>query len=247
MIELFHHVSPEARAIRMALEELGLPYETRWADTTSGSPLDADYASVDPDSKVPAIIDHDGPGGAPIALSESGAILLYLAEKTGRLLSADPAARWAAVGWVFWQAANQAAGSGDATGAPANVHDDARTRFVSEASRCDRVLEEHLTGREYLAGEFSVADIAVFSWTCHGEGHGDLSYYPAVRAWSSRIASRPSAEAAAEDRRGNAPANFDDTIEPDTGLFASFYRPGYDGACIAYYPPGIPGPDNSSG
>ncbi len=226
MIELFYFVSPNGRKIHMALEELGLPYEIRWVDITRGDQFDPGYLQVNPNGKIPAIVDHDGPGGRPIALFESGAILLYLAEKTGRLLPTDPAERWEATCWVFWQVANQGPGLGQAshfvTYAPnAGIEDSyARTRYVTEAARCYQVLDDRLAGREYIAGEFSVADIACFPWTRLGKGHGiTLSDYPAVAAWSGRVAARPSAQAKVEDRRDENVKNFQYTPEQWATLF----------------------------
>ena len=230
MIDLFYFVSPNARKIHMALEELGLPYEIRWVDITRGDQFDPDYLLVNPNGKIPAIVDHDGPGGRSIALFESGAILLYLAEKAGRLLPADPAARWEATCWVFWQVANQGPGLGQAshfvTYAPnAGIEDSyARTRYVTEAGRCYQVLQDRLAHREYLTGEgvgeFSVADIACFPWTRLSKGHGiALADYPAVAAWSERIAARPSALAKVEDRRDEDVKNFRYTPEQWDVLF----------------------------
>ena len=230
MIDLFYFVSPNARKVHMALEELGLPYEIRWVDITRGDQFDPDFVRVNPNCKIPAIVDHDGPGGAPIALFESGAILLYLAEKTGRLLPADPVARWEATCWVFWQVANQGPMSGQAahfsTYAPnAGLEDSyARTRYVTEVARCYQVLQNRLADREYLAGPdggaFSVADIACFPWTRLGKGHGiTLADYPAVEAWSERIAARPSAQAKVEDRRDENVKNFQYTPEQWATLF----------------------------
>jgi len=226
VIDLFYFVSPNGRKIHMALEELVLPYEIRWVDITRGDQFDPDYLRVNPNGKIPAIVDHDGPGGRPIALFESGAILLYLAEKTGRLLPDDPLLRWEATCWVFWQVANQGPASGQAahfvTYAPNAGFEDsyARTRYVTEAARCYQVLEDRLADREYLAGEFSVADIACFPWTRLGKGHGiALADYPAVAAWSERIAARPSAKAKVEDRRAENVKNFQYTQEQWDVLF----------------------------
>ncbi len=245
MIDLFYFVSPNARKIHMALEELGLPYEIRWVDITRGDQFDPDYLQVNPNGKIPAIVDHDGPGGAPIAVFESGAILLYLAEKTGRLLPVDRAARWEAICWVFWQVANQGPGSGNATHfttyAPdAGIDDDyARRRFVTEAARCYQVLENRLTGREYLVDEFSIADIACFPWTRLGKGHGVmLSDYPAVAAWSERIAARPSARARVQDRRDEDAKNFRYTPEQRKRLFGIDVQP--LGACAVPTHPAEP-------
>lgn len=232
MIDLFYFVSPNARKIHMALEELGLPYEFRWTDISVGDQFDPDYLRVNPNAKIPAIVDHDGPGGRPIALFESAAILLYLAEKTGRLLPADPAARWEAICWTVWQVANQGPGLGQATHfttyAPENGHvvAYAQERFGTEAQRVYRVLEERLTGRDYIVDEFSIADIACFPWTRLGKGHGiSLSDYPAVEAWSERIAQRPSAKAKPEDRRTEDAKNFRYTPEQYRQLFGVDPKP----------------------
>lgn len=236
MIDLFYYVSPNARKILMALEELGLPYEIRWTDITRGDQFDPDYVRVNPNCKIPAIVDHDGPGGSPIALFESGAILLYLAEKTGRLLPTDPVARWEATCWVFWQVANQGPMSGQAAhfvtyapGAGIEVPY-ARTRYVTEAARCYQVLQNRLADREYLAGDqFSVADIACFPWTRLSKGHGiALADYPAVAAWSERIAARPSAKAKVEDRRDEEQKNFRYTPEQFALLFRADPRQSTD-------------------
>ena len=227
MIELFFFVSPNARKIHMALEELGLPYEVRWVDITRGDQFEPDFLRVNPNGKIPAIVDHDGPGGEPVALFESAAILLYLAEKTGALLPSDPGARWEAICWTVWQAANQGPGLGQATHfltyAPDGGHVDpyAQDRFRAEAQRVYRVLDERLTGREYLAGEqFSIADIACFPWTRLSRHHGiAVADHPHVAAWSERIASRPSARAEIEDRRDEATRRFRYTAEQRAVLF----------------------------
>ncbi len=235
MIELFYFVTPNARKILMALEELGLPYQVRWVDITRGDQFDPEYLKVNPNGKIPAIVDHEGPGDGPIALFESAAILLYLAEKTGRLLPSDPAARWEAVCWTVWQVANQGPGLGEATHFTTYAPDDghvveyAQRRFDAEAQRLYGLLEERLTGREYLAGpdggEFSIADIACFPWTRVGKGHGiRLADYPAVQAWSDRIAVRPSARAKAEDRRDQSTRNFRYTREQRDVLFRTTGR-----------------------
>ena len=235
MIELFYFVTPNARKILMALEELGLPYEIRWIDITRGDQFEPAYRKINPNGKIPAIVDHDGPSDGPITLFESAAILLYLAEKTGKLLPSDPTARWEAICWTVWQVANQGPGLGEATHfttyAPddGNVVEYAQRRFDAEAHRLYGLLEERLTGRDYLAGpdagEFSIADIACFPWTRVGKGHGiSLADYPAVQAWSDRIAARPSARAKAEDRRDESTKNFRYTREQRDVLFRTTGR-----------------------
>ena len=226
MIDLFYFVSPNARKIVMALEELGLDYEVRWTDITRGDQFEPDFLRVNPNGKIPAIVDHDGPGGRPVALFESAAILQYLAEKTGRLLPADPAARWQAICWTVWQAANQGPGLGQATHfttyAPQHGHTDdyARRRFAAEGARVYQVLEDRLAGREHLVDEFTIADIACFPWTRLGKGQGiALDDYPAVREWSDRISARPSARVKPADHRSEDAKSFRYTPEQYELLF----------------------------
>jgi GST-like protein len=107
VIDLYYYKSPNARKIHIALEEMGLPYEARWVDISAGDQFKSGFSRVSSNNKVPAIVDHDGPQGRPVSLFESGAILLYLAEKSGRLLPVDPVTRQSAITWLFWQAANQ--------------------------------------------------------------------------------------------------------------------------------------------
>ncbi len=232
MIDLFYYVSPNARKVHMALEELGLAYEIRWTDLSRGDQFDPDFLRVNPNNKIPAIVDHDGPGGEPIALFESAAILLYLAEKTGKLLPTDPRARWLATCWTIWQVANQGPGLGQATHflnyAPqyGQVIEYAQRRFEAEAQRVYQVLEDRLTGREYIADEFSIADISCFPWTRLGKGHGiTLADYPAVAAWSDRVSARPSAQAKVTDQRSEDAKNFRYTPEQYRRLFGVDPRP----------------------
>jgi GST-like protein len=103
MIDLYYYTSPNARKALMMLEEVGLPYVVRWTDISAGDQYDESYGAINPNRKIPAMTDFDGPRGRPITLFESGAILLYLAEKTGRLLPTDPARRWGVIKWLFWQ------------------------------------------------------------------------------------------------------------------------------------------------
>lgn len=201
MIDLYYYTSPNVRKVLIALEETGLPYTIKWTDIREGDQFLDEYLRINPNAKVPAVVDHDGPGGRPLALFESGAILLYLAEKTGTLLPADPALRWDAICWVFWQAANQGPMVGQATHfiryAPqAGVESEyARGRYTVEAQRLYRILDDRLADADYIVGEFSVADIACFPWTRVAAGHGiDVKDYPNVQAWMERISSRPSAK-----------------------------------------------------
>ena len=203
MIVLYYDLTPNGRKIHMALEELGLDYTVQWIDVKNGEQFEPDFVRINPNAKIPAIVDDDGPGGHPVALFESGAILTYLADKTGQLLPEDPGARWEATCWLFWQVANQGPACGNAAHfcqyAPsAGVEDDyARLRFVTEAKRCCAVLDERLQESRFLAGDdYSIADIACFPWTRVLKAYGiAIDDYPALAAWSTSISARPSARA----------------------------------------------------
>lgn len=200
MIELYYYTSPNARKALMMLEEVGLPYEVRWTDISAGDQHSEEFGAINPNRKIPALIDFDGPGGQPIRLFESGAILLYLAEKTGRLLPADPMRRWNVIKWLFWQTSSQ----GPLLGQAAHFVSHAASRGIDvqyavdryrrEARRLYGVLESQLVGRDYIDDEFSVADIAAFPWVRVAKGQGvNLDDFPNVKRWCDRVAQRPSA------------------------------------------------------
>lgn len=228
MIDLYSYLGPNVRKVVIALEELGLEYRVVWVDITAGEQFAEAFRAINPNSKVPAMVDHDGPGGRPVALFESAAILLYLAEKTGRLLPADPQRRWSAVSWVAWQVANHGPMAGQATHflryAPEQGIEVpyAQDRYRREIERIYGVLDERLTDREYLADEFSVADIACFPWVRVHKGHGiDVARYPAVAAWSERIAARPSARVRLSDPRDGSTERTSFTADQFSTLFRS--------------------------
>lgn len=200
MIDLYYHPSPNTRKVRMALQELDLEHRIESVDITGGEQFAPEFLQINPNGKVPAIVDHDGPGGGRVALFESCAILLYLSSKTDRLMPREPGRHAEAVCWLFWQAANQGPGLGNATFfhsyAPDldRQDDHARDRFVLESERCYAILEERLRDRPYLFDELSMVDIACFPWTRVSAGHGvSLDRYHRVKEWSDRMAARPSA------------------------------------------------------
>jgi GSH-dependent disulfide-bond oxidoreductase len=230
VIDLYYYTSPNVRKVLIALEELGLPYEIRWTDITAGDQFSEEYLRVNPNGKVPAIVDHDGPGGRPLPLFESAAILLYLAEKTGQLLPADPGRRWAAICWTTWQVANQGPMAGQAGhflnyARQQGITDDYATgRYVGEVKRLYGVLDTRLAQEEYLAGEFSIADIACFPWTRVAGGHGvpDIpADFPHVARWMSVIGQRPSAKVRIEDPREARARTNEYTAEQ----FQTLFRP----------------------
>jgi GSH-dependent disulfide-bond oxidoreductase len=231
VIDLYYYTSPNVRKVLIALEELGLPYEVKWTDITAGEQFSDDYLRVNPNGKVPAIVDHDGPGGRSIPLFESAAILFYLAEKTGRLLPADPARRWEAICWTTWQVANQGPMAGQAAhftnyARQQGIEDNYATgRYLGEVRRLYGVLDKRLGDAEYLAGEeFSIADIACYPWSRVAAGHGvDIKAgYPNVARWMSVISQRPSAKIRIDDPREAKARNHEYTDEQ----FRTLFRPG---------------------
>ncbi|KXF49858.1 glutathione S-transferase [Rhodococcus sp. SC4] len=228
MIDLYYYTSPNVRKVLIALEELGLDYQIVWTDISEGDQFESEYVEINPNSKVPAIVDHDGPGGRRLAIFESGAILLYLAEKTGRLLPEDPIARQEVLCWLFWQVANQGPMAGQAahfvSHAPKQGIDNpyARNRYAGEVARLYRVMDDRLADREYLAGEYSIADIAAFPWTRVAAGHGvDVADYPNVKAWANRISARPAAKVRISDPREEKARNHVYSAEQ----FKTLFRP----------------------
>ncbi len=202
MIDLYTARTPNGQKIHIMLAETGLEYRECWVDIDKGEQFEAAFLAISPNNKIPAIVDHEGPGDAPMAVFESGAILLYLAEKTGRFLPAEPRARWETVQWLMWQMGGFGPMLGQAhhfnayapmrPGAPV-VLPYAQERYTREAGRLYGVLDKHLAGHEYVAaGEYTVADMAIFPWCRLAERQRQrLDDFPNVRRWFDAIAARP--------------------------------------------------------
>ncbi len=205
-LQLYSLATPNGVKVSIMLEELGLPYEAHRVDISNNESNTPEFMSLNPNGKIPAIIDPDGPGGKPIGLFESGAILLYLAEKTGKLMSADPVLRLETIQWLFFQMA----AIGPIFGQVGFFHkfagreiEDKRplTRYVNESKRLLGVLEARLDGREWLVGEaYSIADISVVGWVRNLVEHykaGELVDYASftrVQAWMARVLARPAVQ-----------------------------------------------------
>ena len=169
-LQLYSLPTPNGVKVSIALEELGLPYEAHRVSFDTQDQLSPEFLSLNPNNKIPAILDPSGPGGQPLTLFESGAILVYLAEKTGQLLPIDPAARYHALQWLMWQMG----GLGPVFGQVGFFHkfagkdfEDKRPldRYVAESARLLGVLDSHLKGRSWMLGnDYSMADIAIFPW-----------------------------------------------------------------------------------
>lgn len=195
MIDLYTWSTPNGRKISIMLEELGLPYRVHAIDITQGEEFTPAFLAINPNAKIPAIIDRDGPEGKPITLFESGAILIYLAEKRGHYFSTDPRTRYLTLQWLMFQMGGVGPMFGQAHHflkfAPQAVPY-AIERFTAETRRLYGVLDQRLSEAPYLAGEYSIADIATYPWVARHEWHGvNLADFPHVKAWFERIALRP--------------------------------------------------------
>ncbi len=195
MIDLHYAPTPNGLKVKLFLEETGLPYRLLPVSLSGGEQFAPDFLAISPNNKIPAIVDHaPADGGAPVAMFESGAILLYLAEKTGRFLPADLRARAEVTQWLFWQMA----GLGPMAGQNGffNVYAQekvpyAMERYIKETARLYGVLNRRLEGRDFIAGEYSIADIACYPWIVPHAAHGqDLGAFPNVRRWFEAISSR---------------------------------------------------------
>ena len=201
MIDLYALTSPNVQKIFIALEELELPYNTKFIDVWKGEQFTPDFIKINPNSKIPAIVDHDGPGGKPYTVFESGAILLYLAEKTGKLLSKDPRKRFDAIQWLMIQLT----GVGPVFGqwnhftlfAPKD-NEYSMSRYRTEMKRLYELLEKRLGEAPYLGGDdYSIADVATFPWTRNHDAQGvKWADHPNLARWFDAIAARPAVERA---------------------------------------------------
>jgi GST-like protein len=195
MIELFTAATPNGQKIHIMLEECGLPYRDHWIDLDEGDQFKPDFLKISPNNKMPAIIDPDGPDGEPISLFESGAILIYLAEKTGKFLPTEPEAHWNVLKWLYWQMGSFGPFLGQAHHFNAYAPDRikyAMDRYTNEARRLYGVLDRQLEGGAYVAGDYSIADMAIFPWTRLYQRQGQkIEEFPNVKRWQERIAARP--------------------------------------------------------
>jgi GST-like protein len=196
MIDLHYWTTPNGHKVTIFLEEAGLPYRIVPVNISKGDQFKPDFLAISPNNRIPAIVDHEPVGGgAPISIFESGAILLYLAEKTGRFLPADPQGRVEVTQWLFWQMA----GLGPMAGqnhhfrqyAPEKLPY-AINRYVSETNRLYGVLNRRLADRPFIAGTYSIADMAAYPWIVPYKNQGQsLEDFPHLKRWFETIKSRP--------------------------------------------------------
>lgn len=198
-IQLYSFDTPNGRKVSLALEEMGLPYDVHVVDITQGEQHAPEFVQLSPNHKIPAIVDPDGPGGQPLSVFESGAILIYLAEKTGRLMPTDPVRRIRALEWLMFQ-------MGGFGPMPGQVHHfialkdetDRRyglDRYMKETRRLYGVMDAHLASHEYFADELSIADLAILGWAWRHPRHQvDLADHPNVKRWYDTVMSRPAVQ-----------------------------------------------------
>jgi len=196
MIDLYTWSTPNGRKISIMLEECGLPYAVHPINIGKGEQFAPDFLKISPNNRIPAIVDSDGPGGRPYAVFESGAILIYLAEKTARFLPAEPAVRYTVLQWLMWQMGGFGPMLGQAhhflRAAPEQVPYGIK-RYTDEARRLYGVLDRRLADVAYVGGaDYSIADMAIFPWAARHEWHRvALEDFANVKRWYDEAASRP--------------------------------------------------------
>jgi len=198
MIELYTWGTPNGKKVSVMLEEIGLPYNVHPINIGQGDQFKPDFVAINPNSKIPAIIDTEGPGGRAIRIFESGAILIYLAEKAGKLLPRDPAARMETIEWLMFQMGGVGPMFGQAHHFLRQVKEPnpyGAERYTKETRRLYGVMDTRLGKVDYLAGDYSIADIATYPWVWRHEWHKvDLAEFPNVARWFAAIAARPAVE-----------------------------------------------------
>jgi GST-like protein len=193
-IDFYFWPTPNGLKIRIMLEECGLAYRVRPVDINKGDQFKPAYLKISPNNKMPAIVDPDGPDGKPISIFESGAILQYLGRKTGQFYPEDERARVEVEQWLFWQVG----GFGPMAGQAHHFRLYAKKkiaygieRYTTEVTRLYSVLDKRLRGRSFIAGDYSIADMASFPWALSWEKQGQvLDDFPRVKAWLSRVGAR---------------------------------------------------------
>jgi GSH-dependent disulfide-bond oxidoreductase len=214
VIDLYTWPTPNGHKIHIMLEETGLEYKVHPIDIGAGDQFKPEFLKISPNNKMPAMVDRDGPGGKPMALAESGAMLFYLATKTGKFLPQGIRERWQVMQWVMFQMGHIGPMLGQAHHflqyAPEKI-EYAMKRYSSEANRLYGVVDRELQKREWIAGdEYTIADMAIFPWLRAPERQGvDIEHFPTLKRWRERIAARPAVKRGVEvlaDRRRQTPS-----------------------------------------
>ena len=199
MIEVYSWATPNGHKVHIMLEECGLPYRAIPVDIGAGDQFAPGFLAISPNNKIPAIVDPDGPEGKPISLFESGAILLYLADKSGQFIPSEARNRWQCIQWLFWQMAglgpmagqNHHFGSYSIEPIPYAID-----RYVNETGRLYAVLDKQLRGRKFIVDEYSIADMACYPWIQPERQRQNIDDFPDLKRWKAAIAERPATERA---------------------------------------------------
>jgi glutathione S-transferase len=239
-IQAYFWPTPNGHKVTIALEEMGLPYEIHPVDIGRGDQFTPQFEKLSPNNRMPAILDPEGPDGQPISVFESGAILQYLGRKSGSFYPDEPRARAQVEQWLFWQVGGLGPMAGQANHfrayAPAMTPDQrhlayGNNRYTNELDRLYGVMERGLEGRDYFAGDYSIADMAIFPWTRYPSARGvDLADFPRVKAWVERVEAREAVQRAlakgqaARDRAVDLAGSDKDAAEQRKVLFGQRAR-----------------------
>jgi len=200
MIDLYTWPTPNGHKIHIALEEMGLPYKVHPVNIRTGEQFQPAFLEVSPNNRIPALVDTDGPGGKPMSLFESGAMLIYLASKSGKLMPTDDRDRYTMLQWLMWQMGGVGPMFGQANHFRAYAKDPQPypiERYTNESNRLTRVLDKRLAEVPFVAGEYTIADIAIFPWMRGSDKRGvDIDAYPNVKRWFDTIDARPAVQRA---------------------------------------------------
>lgn len=214
-IELWYWPTPNGWKVSIALEEMGLPYEMKPVNIGAGQQFTPEFQAISPNGRMPAIVDPDGPDGQPLSIFESGAILQYLGAKSGRFYPADIRARAEVDQWLFWQVGGLGPMAGQTHHfrqyAPAMIKDQRQlaygvARYTNEVNRLYGVLDRRLSDRDYVAGDYSIADMAIWPWILPALQGQNLTDFPHLKAWLDRVGARPgviAGRALGDDLRSN--------------------------------------------
>lgn len=230
-IELWYWPTPNGWKISIALEEMGLAYEVKPINIGKGEQFTPQFQALSPNGRMPAIVDPDGPDGQPLSIFESGAILQYLAQKSGQFYPADIRGRVEVDQWLFWQVGGLGPMAGQTHHfrqyAPAMISDQRQLaygvrRYTNEVHRLYGVLDRRLSDRDYVAGDYSIADMAIWPWVLPSAQGQNLDEFAHLKAWVERVGARPAVQkgrAVAEDLRANLTASTKEAEEARRQLF----------------------------
>ena len=201
MIDVYSWATPNGHKVHIMLEETGLKHRIHGVNIRTGDQFKPEFLKISPNNRIPAIVDHDGPGGKPLALFESGAILLYLASKSGKFLPEDLHERWQCLQWLMWQMGGVGPMFGQANHFRRYAKEKiayAIERYTNEANRLTNVLDKRLGDARFVAGNaYTIADMAIFPWMRNAESRGiDMKLYPNARRWFDEIGARPAVQRA---------------------------------------------------